>query len=102
MKARLRTPETVVDVFVWTPDTAKTEDCVAVETKPNPVPGMPPIVFGTVQSKRGQLTVNDGDYVLTLARDEAGMPDYDVKNPRDFAEQYELVKFAKPSEPEKK
>jgi hypothetical protein len=94
MKARLKTPETLVDVFVWTPETAKVEDCVAIEAVPNPAPGQP-THRGTVQSKRGQLIVNPGDYVLTFARDEQGMPDYDVKNPKDFAEQYEVVSEAK-------
>lgn len=86
-----RTPQAVVEAFKWTPETAKVEDCVAKETYTEDGETKH---FGTVISSRGQLRVNPGDYVITLPRDASGMPDFDVKNPKDFAEQYMRVEDA--------
>jgi hypothetical protein len=85
MKARLKTPETLVDYGQWFVESDTETDPVSLEREPHTGADGKPIFYGLLHLHGGgQLRVNDGDYVLKL---EDGS--LTACSPADFAAKYE-------------
>lgn len=92
MKARLKTPETIVEYGQWFIDSDTDTDPVSLEVNP-----MTNEKFGMLHTHTSQLRVNDGDYIVKAADGSLT-----ACNPADFAEKYEPLDLAdRVNEPKK-
>ena len=86
MKARLRTPDTIVEYGQWFVESDTDTDPVSLEKEPHTGSDGKPIYFGLLHTHNSQQRVNDGDYVIKFENGELM-----ALNPADFAAKYEPI-----------
>lgn len=92
MRARLKTPDTIVEYGQWFIDSDTDTDPVSLETDANTG-----AKFGMLHTHTSQLRVNDGDYIVKFADGTLT-----ACNPADFDAKYEPLDLAdRVNEPKK-